>query len=632
MPMDPRRRALALGIATVVGLVGYLILGFGAYQPDAYSYIPRVAEVPAMAITGAPVHEDAARDLDAGGRRAKDGIFGNLKGFSGYSVESEMGLTVDQRLGLPVLLSAPVAFLKGFGFRFFYGMERLLLGLAIFLVIRRCGGGRWGGLVGALSLVLSSFVLNIRALNPNVTSILLASGVFLLLLDDAPTRAKVILAGVLTGALAVVAHLSLCLVFVAPLLVLRRFGGGGPRLRRGWLYFPLGVLAVLGPWAVLAFLNDVPLGREVAFAVFPDDPEVEAEVLGQIGARLEVAPAVVARYIYDLGPGKLFFYGLLNFPLNDRLIRCGDYPFPFSLLSVLIVVRAFGVLLSGLALYGFAATLRDPARRWRALALGAWFIGFLGFFGLFENLDPYKTTFILWMFPPVAILAGVGLGRLVGATGLRRTVPAVALAVAVALLLPVGARAIHVPEDPRWEPHFRMKRFPLAFVEVAPEKAGKLRRSLTAGNLLPGPCDDLFFGGPVGARSGPGGWAREAGSFQAELPEDTVNAAFLDMARSAGPGAVVVYNSISFFTPGTALRTAPVLLRGPLPSPFMMGMLDELAARLRAAPELRDRLYFLDQLFFSHAQAYRERFDLDLVRFDGHFALYRLGLGEEVTP
>ena len=628
--MDTKRRRVILGIFGATCVAAFVLLSLATYRPDTYAYIPRVAEVPAMAITGAPVHGDTDPELRESRPFAREGIFDNLRGFSGYSMESEMSLAVDQRLGLPVLLATPLAFMKGLGLRVFFVLERRLLGLAIFLVIRRFGGGVWGGVVGALSLVLSSFALNITHLNANVTSALLASVLLYLLLDGAPRPGRSLLAGLLVGALALVAHLSLCLVFITPLLVLRRLTKAAPGPRWGWAFFLLGVLLVMGPWLAFVAIHGVPLGREVGFALFPSDPEVEAEVLQQIGERMDIAPAVAARYIYDLGPMKLFFYGLLNWPLHDSLIRCGDYPFPFSMLSVLVVVRSFGVLLVGFAFYGFGGMLRQPETRGRALILAAWFLGFLSFFGLFENLDPYKTTFLFWMFPPVALLAGVGLGRLLQAADPSRRLPAVAAAVVLALALPLTARVVDVPVDPRWEAHYRMKRFPVSFVEVAAEKSAQLRRSLTAANLLPGSCDDLFFASTAGALPSVGDLAREAGTFTAETPADRMDAGFLAAARSTPPGSVVLYNCISFFSPGTAVRTDPLLVQGPLPSPFMAQMLDELDARLRAAPEIAGRVYFLDQLFFSQAAYLRERYALERTWFDGNFAVYRLGLDGEV--
>lgn len=622
--MDARHPYLLYIIGGVAVLI--VALSLGGYRPDSYSFIPRVAEVPAMAITGAPVHEVMDSELEERRIHAKGSVFENLSGFSNYSLESEMPLTVDQRLGQPVLLSVPLAFMKSFGLRFFHAMERLLLGLAIFLVIRRLRGGTWGAIVGALSMVLSSFALNISYLNPNITSVLIACGIFYLLLDDKPSGSKTVLAGFLVGALALVAHVSLCFIFVAPLLVLRRLAGRAPRQRRGVLFFLLGILAVMGPWLAFMLIHDVQLGREVSFALIPNSPEIEGKVLQEISKRLDVTPEVAARYVYDLGPVKLFFYGLLNYPIHHTLIRCGDYPFPFSLLSLLIVIQSFGVLLVGFALHGFGAMVRETERRGPALMVAAWFIGFLSFFSLFENLDPYKTTFILWMFPPVAILAGVGLSRILEPDQWRRTLPAAALCVIAVFLVPILARGVEVPVDSRWADHFRMKKFSRVFIDVAEEKSSQLRQTLTAGNLLPGDCDDLFYAGPEHTTPSLMEMAREMASFQAEIPADTLNTAFLRAVRSTGPGSIVIYNSIASFSPGTVLRTDPIMLKGPLPSPFMQQMLDELDERLRSADNAMGRVYFVDQLFFSQAAFLRERFDLETTWFDGHFVVYKLSL------
>jgi hypothetical protein len=183
------------------------------------------------------------------------------------------------------------------------------------------------------------------------------------------------------------------------------------------------------------------------------------------------------------------FNGMLNWPFYDEVVRTPHFPLPVFLLLPLTVIRSFGLVLSALGLAGIAFLWRDD--RAATVLLLLWVLPYFVFFLPQENWSELKMTFLLPIYPAMALLV------LAGVRGSRPLHIAVALLLLV-VLVRIAATSEY-PPDPRWP-----ERFPHSvdnagrelpdglrdtqFFFHLPENDEELtrqRQRFTAGNVLP---------------------------------------------------------------------------------------------------------------------------------------------------
>jgi hypothetical protein len=342
-------------------------------------------------------------------------------------------ITKDQRIGGGITASQTYALFGQFGFRLLFALSIALMVPLTVLVWREVMPGRdWAGLLGGLALAWNPYMLNVDRLNANgfcMSLILLM--LYLLLRKGTPLW----LIGVTFGVLAGIRNEAVCFVPAVMYWYLRR--GDSEHT------FPVrfGRLVWVGTLTVVA-LSPILYWKWYAFGHPLMHPSQYDHFQG-----------FRPNFPHSFFGNKFEFNGLFNWPLHTDLVRTPHWGYPTYFLFPLVTVRAMGVLLSGLMLYGIGVLFKT--RRPILIFLLAMMAPVYVLFGPQENWEEVKMTFMLLAWPPLGIFIAAG------ASGLAPKAPGfgkrAGIALGLALLVFVSVKAlgsVEVPQDERWYVRF----------------------------------------------------------------------------------------------------------------------------------------------------------------------------------
>ena len=292
----------------------------------------------------------------------------------------------DAQFGYPVLLAPYLVALRFAGFHVFYLLTRVLCALGLYVLVRRVvDRDAIALLVGAL-VMLNPVAAFATTHNENMFAMVLATAAVLLSLDHGrDARRRVLVAGMVLGALMGVRHFAVvCLPAVLVHIVLTR-----PPDRR----LPQLALLAVGAGAALLpymywhqFLFGDLLTNELAYKNDPLD-----HTLPLLGTPFR---------------SRL----MLNWPFHTTLVRPAGMPFPTPVLLLVTLLRTFGLALSGVGVLGLIALARE--RRALAVTLLLWFLPAVMFMGAVTDWFDDKCTYLFIVMVAPAVWVAAGLDRL----------------------------------------------------------------------------------------------------------------------------------------------------------------------------------------------------------------------------
>jgi len=441
------------------------LLYFVRYEGPAESYWDTFISMTASHMVDRPVEFVDEKGLPLYHFRLSGKLPENLVDRSTFGIISK-----DQRIGASVLHSVWFLFFNLLGFRIFFAVCGVSLAVT-------------GYLIGRLffSMPLSVFCSILVSVNPYTFSCyqlspsLTGSAILCLLLYlTLQERSHEMAIGLTYGAALAVLEVS---IFFLPAILfyfwVRKCGASR------YLYFLLGMTLLVAP---LLYWN------EFAFGGMFIHPTQYPEFVGH-------RPTFPHRILF----WTFQFNGLLNFPFHSHVVRTPHFPYPGFIFIPLVLTRCFGILLTAMSVPGFWWLWKRS--KTLTLFFLFWCIPFTLFFLFQENLDEWKISYTLLLFPPLALFTTAGLKRLVS-----RVEPAKSLLLYVggAMVLFVGVRSLrHIesPIDTRW-----YLRFPKALntenrgivlnederfewyiyhTDETPEEHEKRKEKMTEANLLP---------------------------------------------------------------------------------------------------------------------------------------------------
>ncbi len=326
----------------------------------------------------------------------------------GDAVDNPMGnlyrngnSTVDnQRLGNTALISPFVALYNLLGLRIFYGMMLLLIALFGFLVMQELTKKKLVQFLSVLVFTLNPFIMAIPIVNENLIALVL----MLAMIYTAIKKLNPLVLGFLYGVLCGVRDVSI-LFSPAIFYVIHWHYKIGFKEYKRWLWIAAAFLIAVSPyalWHYIVFGNI--LANESTLTFWP----VTHQFLG-------------VRFVY---------YGLLNFPFYEQVIRTMHNPYPTFLLFPLFLMKNFSILFVALSFLGAYLFLKQ--NRSVAIFLSLLLLPLFLFLIVQENwLDPNKMTYLLMLFPSIVIFCLKGVESLVIARNLRKSL----LVVFIILLL-----------------------------------------------------------------------------------------------------------------------------------------------------------------------------------------------------
>ena len=642
-PSDPRtaRRASLL----VAALVNVVVLSYwlDQYDPDAAQYIPRVFQ------TSAADWNDRAVGFawDPGSLTWARVPFASLPpGWFGPAAEEQeqaapsgryeqvgesnsYGLGVDQRPTTSLLHIGLFALFGDRGPQIGFALARTLLFDALFLVALCVTRRRLVSLAVALAGGFNPYLISMTIIEPQAPHLTLLLMAMWLVAPRAAappsagwrSRARISLAAVLVGAQLITVHALFAVVSIGVVMGWGWVLGAWTRLRTP-LAFLAGVI-VTGAVATVSVAAMAPPVGVFTRVIAParDGEPVSgppAEVLDDLPEACTTRYCLPERYRHPLPGGyELEFYGLLNWPFQDQLVRTGVYPLPFILLIPGVLLIGLGGLVFGLGILGWIA----PGRGRRLLGgfLALWFLAVALPFTPFENLGAYKLFFSLRAWPPLLLGMGLSLGRLTDEGARARTLWLVPAALALAWAIQVGLAGVSVPVDPNWAPHMAYKRFPAQWVRRAEANAEAVRAELRDVGALPSDASLLVMQSSAPLRLD-----------VADRPDDWVGAfpwssarelALLDTLPRGARALVCAHAAFSI----QALEHFPAHV-GLLPNHahYVDAFYRRLVERVAAIQARGFDVYALDQLRFSCAPTLAKHVELEARASDGWHVLYRI--------
>jgi len=287
--------------------------------------------------------------------------------------------TIDnQRLGNTALISSFVSLYKLLGFRIFYAVIMLLISIFGFLTTEEVTKKRIMPFIGAVLFVFNPFVLAAPLANENLIAFALIAAIVYLVIK----KSNIFVVGFLFGVLGGVRDVSIFFAFALFYAFHWHYKISFKDYKK-WLVIIGGFLIAVFPyalWHYIAFGNI--LANESAVAFWP--------------------------VIHKFFGIRFVYYGLLNFPFNEYIVRTMHNPYPAFLLFPFFLIRNFGVLLLSMAFLGVLFLYKHHNHIAKFLLL--LFLPLYLFLSVQENwLEPNKMTYLLLIFPPILLFCLSGM-------------------------------------------------------------------------------------------------------------------------------------------------------------------------------------------------------------------------------
>ncbi|MFO7711524.1 MAG: glycosyltransferase family 87 protein [Candidatus Woesearchaeota archaeon] len=314
--------------------------------------------------------------------------------------------TKDQRIGAPIIYSIPYIIFGLAGLRILHALLIVITFMLIYEMLRN--QGKVKALIISLVIAFNPLLIYFNRPNANIVGLAaLTLSIYLIM------RREMLLAGMMFGVLGGIRNIAI--LFAPAILASRR---------------------KLVPFIIGAILLIIPilLWKQAAFGSMLAHP-TQFEALD--GFRPEFQHSMLG---YEFS-----FNGLFNYPLHEKIIRTPHFPFPNFLSMPLLLIQSFGIILIASMLVGMYYVQK---KRFFYLL----FIPFLVFLALQENWEELKSSFIILLFPTIAIFMASGLSL--------RKIPAI---LTITILLTGGLFAletVHFEKDERW-----YQRFPHSLTE-----------------------------------------------------------------------------------------------------------------------------------------------------------------------
>jgi hypothetical protein len=641
----PDARTTRWGSILVAALVNVVVLSYwlDQYDPDAAQYIPRVFQTPAadwndravgfawdpQALTWARVPFASLPPEWFGPESGAQAEAGRAARYERAAESNSYGLGVDQRPATSLLHIGLFALFGDRGPQIGFALARTLLFDALFLVALLVTRRRLAALAVALAGGFNPYLISMTIIEPQTVHLtLLLMAMWSVAprpaeASRAPWRsgARLSLAAVLVGVQLITVHALFAIVSVGLVMAWGWLLGTWTRLRAP-LAFLAGVVVTGAVSTMCAAALAPPVGpftRVIAPAQdgAPVTP-AGAEAFDELPEECTTRYCLPERYRHRLlGGYELEFYGLLNWPFQDQLVRTGIYPLPFLLLIPGVLLIGLGGLAFGLGILGWIA----PGRGRRALGgfLALWFLAVALPFTPFENLGAYKLFFSFRAWPPLLLGMGLSLARLTDEGARARALLRIPAALALAWAVQFALAGISVPVDPNWAPHMAYKRFPAQWVRRAVANAEAVRAEIRDARALPSDASLLVMQSSAPARVDEG--APPEGWVGAYPRSSARKLAALDALPRGARALVCAHAAFSI----QALEHFPAHT-GLLPNHahYVDAFYHRLATRVAAIQATGSDVYALDQLRFACAPTLAKHFELEPRVSDGWHVLYRI--------
>lgn len=279
----------------------------------------------------------------------------------------------DVRFGGVSVVSSFISLFDWFGFRLSYALMITLISLFCFLITQRVFKNF---ILSTLSifLVLVPSLFNIQFSDENIIALMVSLLMVYLILK----RTNYGMIGVIFGLLIGVRHIAV--LFIIPILF--------------WLYFERERKRKLISFSIWATIASLPwmIHHQLAFGnVFAH------EIIYQFGL-----------YSHQFLFWKFNFYGLLNYPFYNHIVRTPYNAFPTFLLFPATLIKDLGLIIMAFILLGLVYLFYR--KRKLATFLLLWFVPLYLLLSVQENwLQPEKMNYIVTIFGPLMIwcVAGV---------------------------------------------------------------------------------------------------------------------------------------------------------------------------------------------------------------------------------
>lgn len=413
-------------ILVSVILVFVFLFSLLNFEGPTKDYWDTYIVAPAMFLANHPINFTSMDGVQLYDYQLAGKIPQNLVDINSYGI-----ITQDQRLGSGVIFSVPFLFLGIFGFRFLNALIIALAFLILYLTGKKIFKKEFLCLLLAIIVIFNPYFISINRLNPNVIALFVFSITLFFLLHE---EKNYLILGLLYGILGSVRYEA---IIFAPAILFILYKTEKRHFIRNTLIFASSAFI-----AILPFL----LWNKFAFGGFFVHPTQSPLLLG-------FRPVFPHNFVGM----KFNFNGMLNYPFYTGIIRTPHFPYPVFLMLPLVIIKSFGLLLFSLMFFGIFYLIKQ--QRNILLFLLMWLIILLLFLAPQENWDEFKMTYILLMFPAVAIFVTKGIELFVYKISLKKML-ALLLIIIILILLVKMMSNLNFPADGRW-----YKRFPYAVTQ-----------------------------------------------------------------------------------------------------------------------------------------------------------------------
>ena len=423
----PERLKLSKGeiSAFIIAIFVFFFFLFN-FEGPTKDYWDTYIAAPAMFMTNHPINFTSMNGIQLYNYQLAGKIPQNLVDANSYGI-----ITQDQRLGSSVMFSVPFLFLGIFGFRFLNALIIALAFLILYMTGKRIFKKEFLCLLLAIIVIFNPYFVSINRLNPNVIAMFIFSAFLFFLLN---TEKNYFILGILYGIIGSVRYEAI--IFI-PAMLFILYKTEKKHFITNTLIFALSAFI-----AILPFL----LWNRFAFGGFFVHP-TQSPLLS--GFR-----PVFPHNFFGI---KFNFNGMLNYPFYSGIIRTPHFPYPVFLMLPLVIIKSFGLVLFSLMFFGiFYFTKQDKKV---SLFLLMWLVILFLLLAPQENWDEFKMTYILLMFPAIAIFITKGIELLIYKISFKKILAL--MITAMLLVLSIGIISnLSFPADGRW-----YKRFPHAAQE-----------------------------------------------------------------------------------------------------------------------------------------------------------------------